>query len=85
MTMLGLCEMKRLYVRQEFRGHNIGRILAERLIAEAAQIGYTRMRLDTVPGQMDKAIPMYRELGFRETEPYYNSPVGLTLFMELDL
>jgi GNAT superfamily N-acetyltransferase len=81
----GLCEMKRLYVRQEFRGHNMGRILAERLISEAAQIGYTRMRLDTVPGQMDKAITMYRALGFKETEPYYNSPVGQTLFMELSL
>ncbi|HWF02681.1 MAG TPA: GNAT family N-acetyltransferase [Candidatus Angelobacter sp.] len=80
-----LCEMKRLYVRQEFRGHNIGRILAERLISEAAQMGYTRMRLDTVPGQMDKAIAMYRALGFKETDAYYNTPVGETLFMELDL
>jgi hypothetical protein len=43
------------------------------------------MRLDTVPGNMDRAIAMYRELGFRETVPYYNSPVGQTLFMELDL
>jgi ribosomal protein S18 acetylase RimI-like enzyme len=81
----GLCEMKRLYVRSEFRGHNIGRILAERLIAEAAAIGYTRVRLDTVPGQMDKAIAMYRALGFKETDAYYDTPVGQTLFMELDL
>jgi ribosomal protein S18 acetylase RimI-like enzyme len=82
---IGLCEMKRLYVRSEFRGHNIGRILAERLIAEAAAIGYTRVRLDTVPGQMDKAIAMYRALGFKETDAYYDTPVGQTLFMELDL
>lgn len=81
----GLCEMKRLYVRPDFRGHGIGRILAERVIGEAAEIGYARMRLDTVPGNMDRAIVMYRELGFRETIPYYNSPVGQTLFMELDL
>jgi len=81
----GLCEMKRLYVRPEFRGHGIGRVLAERVIGEAAEIGYARMRLDTVPGNMDRAIAMYRELGFRETVPYYNSPVGHTLFMELDL
>jgi putative acetyltransferase len=81
----GLCEMKRLYVRPEFRGHGIGRILAECVISEAAEIGYARMRLDTVPGNMDHAIAMYRELGFRETVPYYNSPVGHTLFMELDL
>ena len=81
----GLCEMKRLYVRPEFRGHGIGRVLAERVIGEAAEIGYTKMRLDTVPGNMDRAIAMYRELGFRQTIPYYDSPVGQTLFMELDL
>jgi GNAT superfamily N-acetyltransferase len=81
----GLCEMKRLYVRPEFRGHGIGRLLAERVIAEAAEIGYTRMRLDTIPGKMGQAIAMYRELGFVETVPYYNTPVGETVFMELAL
>ena len=81
----GLCEMKRLYVRPEFRGHNIGRLLAEQIIREAAEIGYARMRLDTVAGKMDSAIAMYRELGFRETDPYYQTPVGHTLFMELAL
>lgn len=81
----GLCEMKRLFVRPEFRGHGIGRILAERIIADAAEIGYTRMRLDTMPGKMDSAIAMYRKLGFAETEPYYKTPVSRTLFMELVL
>lgn len=81
----GLCEMKRLYVRPEFRGHNIGRRLAERIIREAAEIGYVRMRLDTVAGKMDSAIAMYRQLGFKETDPYYQTPVGHTLFMELAL
>ena len=81
----GLCEMKRLYVRPEFRGHNIGRLLAERVIREAAEIGYLRMRLDTVAGKMDSAIAMYRQLGFKETDPYYQTPVGHTLFMELAL
>jgi putative acetyltransferase len=81
----GLCEMKRLYVRQGFRGHGIGCILAERVISEAREIRYSRMRLDTVQGKMDRAIAMYRELGFKETVAYYNSPVSQTLFMELDL
>jgi len=72
-------------VRPEFRGHSIGRILAQHVIAEAAEIGYRRMRLDTIAGKMDSAIAMYRELGFAETTPYYNTPVGQTLFMELDL
>jgi len=72
-------------VRPEFRGHAIGRILAERVISEAREIGYSRMRLDTVQGKMDRAIAMYRELGFKETIPYYSTPVSQTLFMELDL
>jgi len=77
--------MKRLFVRPDFRGHRIGRVLAERIIAEAAEIGYKRMRLDTMPGKMDSAIAMYRELGFTETAPYYETPVGQTLFLELGL
>lgn len=81
----GLCEMKRLYVRPEFRGHEIGSTLAERVIAEAVEAGYTRMRLDTVPGKMDRAIAMYRAMGFSEIEPYYKTPVGQMLFMELAL
>lgn len=81
----GVCEMKRLYVRPEFRGHHIGRILAEQIIREAAEIGYSRMRLDTIAGKMDSAIAMYRELGFKETRPYYQTPVGHTLFLELTL
>jgi len=81
----GVCEMKRLYVRPEFRGHQIGRVLAERIIAEAAKIGYSRMRLDTISGKMDSAIAMYRALEFAEIDPYYKTPVGETLFMELAL
>jgi GNAT superfamily N-acetyltransferase len=81
----GLCEMKRLFVRPEYRGHGIGRVLVERIICDAVAIGYLRMRLDTVPGEMDSAIAMYRRFGFAETAPYYNSPVGKTLFFELAL
>jgi ribosomal protein S18 acetylase RimI-like enzyme len=77
--------MKRLYVRPGFRGHNIGRALARKLISDACEIGYRSMRLDTVPGKMDHAISLYRELGFKEMTPYYNSPVERTLFMELML
>ncbi len=81
----GVCEMKRLYVSPEFQGKSIGRALANKLIAEAALAGYSSMCLDTVPGKMDRAIAMYRELGFKEVPPYYDSPVGQTIYMELAL
>lgn len=81
----GFCEMKRLYVRPEFRGKALGRALANDVIRQAVEIGYRRMRLDTIQGIMDPAIHLYRELGFREIPAYYTSPVGETLFMELAL
>jgi ribosomal protein S18 acetylase RimI-like enzyme len=78
-------EMKRLYVRPEFRGRRLGRTLTEKLIAEAIHIGYARLRLDTLPGRMDQAIAMYRSFGFREISPYYQNPVADATFMELVL
>ena len=71
----GIAEMKRLYLTQQARGLGLGRKLCEALVAAAKRGGYSRMRLDTVPGKMDSAITLYRALGFRVIPPYNQSPI----------
>ncbi len=80
-----ICEMKRLFVRDNFRGAGLGRKLIERLIEEAKITGYKKMRLDTLPEKMPQAVALYRELGFRSIAAYYDSPHRETLFMEKTL
>ena len=78
------CEMKRLYVRPEFRGHNIANKLVEMIIYDAKTIGYKTMLLDTLPF-LEGAIHLYKKFGFYEIESYNNSPMDTSIYMKLDL
>lgn len=78
------CEMKRLYVRPEFRGKAIGNALVEKIISDAKKIGYKYMLLDTLPF-LGSAIKMYKGFGFYEVEGYNDSPMDTSIYMKLDL
>ena len=80
-----VCEIKRLFVRPAYRGKRLGKVLVESIIDEARKLGYTTMRLDTLPGRMDQAIALYHSIGFVEIGPYCENPVEGAKFMELDL
>jgi putative acetyltransferase len=82
---LSTCEMKRLYLRPTFRGKGIGRTLAEFIIGEGRNMGYKKMRLDTIQSNMQEAIALYRQLGFREIPAYRTNPIPGVIFMELEL
>ncbi len=78
------CEMKRMFVREEFRNRGIGRLLAEAIIREAKDMGYGKMRLDTLASMMP-ALTLYRSLGLHEIGPYRFNPIAGATFMELSL
>jgi len=79
-----VCEMKRLFVRPAFRGMGIGQQLAQGILDDARQQGYTSMRLDTLP-HLQAAIRLYEQLGFVRCSAYYDSPIENTIFMEMIL
>ncbi len=78
------CEMKRLYVRPQFREKNIGRLLVQKIIIDAKQIGYSYMLLDTLPF-LEQAIHLYEKFGFYTIDCYNNSPMSSSIYMRLDL
>jgi putative acetyltransferase len=81
----GVCEMKRLFLRDSARGRGIGVRLIEQVIADAREIGYAKMRLDTYPPKMGKAVSLYEAHGFYEIPPYYDNPHAGVLYMEKTL
>jgi len=78
-----VCEMKRLYVKNDYRGLSAGRLLAEAIIEKAKQLGYKKMQLDTLQ-RLDRAIGLYEKLGFKEIKPYYANPLNEVVYWELD-
>ena len=80
----GICEMKRLFVRPQYRCRGLGRMLAERIIGEAVEHGYSSMRLDTL-STLTEAVQLYESLGFNHRKPYYPNPLPDVLYWELDL
>lgn len=80
-----VCEMKRLFVKPEFRGYGLGRKLTETLIGDAREMGYSAMRLDTVAEKMGDAVRLYQALGFHKIPAYYSGARAGTLYFELQL
>lgn len=78
------CELKRLYIKPEFRKKGIGDFLVKKIIADAKEIGYTKMRLDTLPF-LKGAERLYRRNGFYDIPCYNNSPMDNSIYMQLDL
>lgn len=78
------CEMKRLFVRPQFRGLRLGQILAQHIIDDAKAIGYQAMVLDTLKS-LESAVTMYRRMGFEEVAPYYDNPLNDVLYFQLTL
>ncbi|MCR5135706.1 MAG: GNAT family N-acetyltransferase [Oscillospiraceae bacterium] len=77
-------ELKRLYIRPEFRGHCLGERLVRQIMEDAKTAGYRWLRLDTLPG-LKTALALYRRMGFYEVEPYYDCLVPKTVFMEIEV
>lgn len=79
-----ICEMKRLFVKPEFRGKGLGKLLSTKIIEVAIDIGYATMRLDTL-ASLKEAVALYKSLGFKKIAPYYHNPLQDVIFLELDL
>ena len=79
-----ICEMKRLFVKPEYQGRGIGRLLANAIVVEARRKGYQKMRLDTIES-MHAAQTLYLSLGFKTIEAYCYNPLENPSYMELDL
>lgn len=78
------CELKRLYLKPEFRGRGLGDFLVSKIIADARDAGYEYMLLDTMPF-LPKAYQLYKKHGFYDIPKYIESPIDMAYYMRLDL
>lgn len=84
LPLAGNCELKRMYVKESYRGKQIGRRLCDAILKKAQEIGYLEMKLDSDP-ELQPAIALYRSLGFRDVPRYNEDPDPHTVFMGLQL
>ncbi|KAI9733624.1 MAG: hypothetical protein M1834_003226 [Cirrosporium novae-zelandiae] len=78
------CEMKRLFISPTGRGKGLGKELVKAVVETASGLGYTEMRLDTIPS-MVQAISIYEKAGFVPIKAYYNTPLEGTIFLSRKL
>lgn len=76
-----ICEMKRLFVYEKFQSMGIGRVLCDEIIAISKELGYNKMRLDTV-SKLESAIALYQKMGFYEIPAYYPNPDPTVKYLE---
>ena len=81
---LEICEMKRLFVYNSFQGNGVGKLLCDSIISIASELGYSKMRLDTV-AKLKSAIRLYAKMGFYEIEAYCPNPDSTVKYMELEI
>ena len=77
----GICELKRMYIKQEFRGKGFGEILLLSAIKESKKLGYIKMRLDTLK-TMFEAIGLYQKFGFKKIRKYYRNNIKNIVYLE---
>jgi ribosomal protein S18 acetylase RimI-like enzyme len=80
----GACEMKRLYVKPNFRKNKIGKMLIEDLLSSARERNYSKMRLDTFL-KLEAAVHLYQKFGFKNISAYYDNPLPNVVYMEKEL
>lgn len=77
----GVCEMKRLYVRNQYRNQGIADELVNIILKEAKDKGYQKMVLDTLE-RLQAAVKLYTKHGFVNTSAYYANPLPAVVYME---